>query len=161
MKGTNRRRNWKKLRATGLQHAMELCLDHAREVHNRSIDNVADLIDANKWTLYKWVAEGTMPAGRIRPFEFACGCSFITDWLAASAHKLVVEMPSGKKSGATDLNRLQGSFADAMSLLIKFYADEASAKDTLAALTETMTGLAWHRANVEKAAEPELGLFES
>ena len=158
---TNRKRNWKKARANSLQHAMEMCLDHAREVHHRSVERVAELIDANKWTLYKYVAEGTMPASRIRPFEFACGCTFVTDYLSTSAHKLVIDMPTGKQVGAQDINELQASFAEATGLLIKFYSGQTEATETLGALTDTLSKLGWHRANVEKSTEPELGLFAS
>jgi hypothetical protein len=161
MSDPKRKRNWKKVRPSSLQHAMELCLDHAREVHNRSVERVAELIDANKWTLYKWVAEGALPASRIRPFEFACGCTYVTDYLSTSAHKLVIDMPSGKQVGAQDITELQGSFAESMGLLIKFYAGEAEVAETLGALTDTMSKLGWHRANVERHAEPELALFGS
>lgn len=47
-----------------------------------------------------------------------------------------------------------------MGLLIRFYEGDAAVDETLAALTDTMRGLAWHRVNVEKTIAPELGLFE-
>ncbi len=140
---------------------MELCLEYAREKQNLSVDNVADLMGLPaKWTLYKWLESGRMPAILIRPFEHACGAEFMTQYLAGSAHKLVVDIPSGRKAKPAEVNELQGSFAEAVGLLIKFYEGGAQVDDTLAALEHVVGGLAWHRENVSKVEAPELGLFE-
>ena len=58
-----RRRNWKRVNPTSLRHAMELCLDYGREKRNLSVDRVADLMGMpSKYTLYKWLENGRMPA---------------------------------------------------------------------------------------------------
>ncbi|MCL1162493.1 hypothetical protein L2728_11475 [Shewanella chilikensis] len=154
------KRNWKKVTANSLRHAMELCLEHARERKNLSVDRVADLMGLpNKWTLYKWLENGRIPAVLIRPFEHACGITLITRYLTASSGQLVIDIPAGKRADASDINALQGSFSDAMGLLIKFYNGQAEADDTLGALTQLMSGIAWHRENVNKSLAPELELF--
>lgn len=155
------RRNWKRVRARSLVHAMELCIEHARVRHNRSVDRVCDLMGEHSTsTLYKWLATGRLPAISIRPFEHACGATYVSEYLAASAHLLAVPMPSGRPAGESDVLDLQQGFADAVSLLIRFYKGEADAADTLSALTSTMNDMAWHRANVERAAAPDLPLFD-
>lgn len=154
------RRNWKRVRPNSLRESMELCLEFARDKHNRSIDRIADMMGLpSKWTLYKWLESGRMPATLIRPFEHACGATFMTDWIAQSAHKLVIDIPQGRAATEMDIADLQGRLADVMGQLIRFYKGESNADQTVAGITDVMAGLAWHRANVSRQAAPELDLF--
>lgn len=154
-------RSWKKVQPNSLRHAMELCLEHARVKRNLSVDRVADNMGmASKWTLYKWLENGRMPAVLIRPFEHTCGIELVTQYLATSGHKLVVPIPAGKKPKDTDVNELQGTFSEAISLLIRFYQGKSEADETLGSLTQVMTDIAWHRENVSKTMTPELSLFD-
>lgn len=155
------RRNWKKVRANNLRHAMELCLEFAREKQNLSVDRVADLMGLpSKWTLYKWLENGRIPAVLIRPFEHACGADYMTLYIAASSNRLVVDIPSGRKATNAEVNELQGSFSDAMGLLIRFYQGQSAAEDTITALNHVMGGIAWHSENVSKSQTPELAMFD-
>lgn len=155
-----KRRNWKRIQAHSQAEAIRLCLDFALERHRRSVARVAELIGTTEWAIYKWLAKGAMPSDRIRPFEFACGATFVTAYLAASAHKLLVDIPTGKRVKDTDLLALQTGFNEAVNLLARFYQGEAEAGETIAALTNVMGAIAGHRENVAKHAVPELGLFE-
>jgi len=156
-----RRRNWKRIRPTSLRQAMQYCLDHAWDRHNRSVEQVAELMGlANHWVIYKWLNSGRLPAVLIRTFEHACGVTFVTDYIATSAHKLLVDIPSGKPARDTDLLGLQTQFNDAVNVLARFYRGDAEADETLAALTAAMGEIAGHRANVAQAMTPELALFE-
>lgn len=140
---------------------MELCLEYARERRNLSVDRVADLMGLPaKWSLYKWMESGKMPAILIRPFEHATGSTFVTQYIATSAHKLLVDIPNGKPATDTNVLQLQTGFNEAVNLLASFYAGQASAEETMAALTQSMSDIAGHRENVSKAMSPELGLFE-
>lgn len=143
-----------------LRHAMELCLKHAQSKHRRSVDRVADLMGlTSKWTLYKWLENGRIPGILIRPFEHACGATYITEYMAHSAHRLAVEIPSGRPGETSDIAELQEVFAKATRLLIRFYRDNVDPDDTVSALYELLTAVAWHRENVNKSAAPELDLF--
>lgn len=156
-----KRRDWKRLRPTNFSHAMELCLDHARAAHNRSVDRVAELMGLpNKWVIYKWMESGRMPGNLIPAFENVCGIGYVTQWLAQAAHKLLIDIPTGRNATAKDIHELQAVAHDAVGLLIRFYQSQASADETLAALNDLMRDLAWHRINVEKFAQPELALME-
>lgn len=138
---------------------MELCIEHAREKHNRSVDRVADLIGvANKFTLYKWIESGKLPAISIRPFEHACGCDLVTRYLAHSAHKLMIDIPTGARVDAEGVHRLSEACNAAVGELIRFYKDDATADEAVAKITAAMEVLAWHRGNALKFAQPELGL---
>lgn len=155
------RRNWKRLHPTSLSHAMELCIEFARARHNRSVDRIADLMGQNnKWSIYKWIEGGNIPAKLIRPFEHACGCTFVTQYLAHSAHKLLIDIPPGRATHEGDLIGTHKLFSSAMTLLADFYAGKSDADETRGALTELMEDAAWHRGNVEKHLQPEFDFNE-
>lgn len=148
-----------KVQARSLVHAFDLCIQHARKRHNRSVEQIADLMGLSQpWRLYKWVAEGNMPAILIRGFEHACGANFVTRYLAHAGHQLLIDIPRGRHIDAADLNTLQAITNNAVGALIAFAASKAEADETLAVITAAMEGLAWHRANVEKHQQPELEL---
>lgn len=150
------RRVWKRVQAGNLNQAMELCLEFAREKHNRSTEGVADLMGVNHWTLYKWMSSGSMPANLIRPFEHACGIELVSRWLAASSNKLVIDMPRAAKSGPGDIMLLQAAINDAVGALIKFYDDKCNAMQTISAVQTALECLVWHRSNVSKYGQDEL-----
>lgn len=153
-------RNWKHLQPHSLRHGMELCLEHGREARRLSVDRVADLMGlANRWTIYKWLENGRLPAVLIRPFEHATGGDYVTRYLATTAQRLLIAIPTGRGASAADLNALQVSFAAAVGLLIRFYEGAADTDATLGALTDALNSLAWHRVNVAKTQAPELPMF--
>lgn len=152
-----RKRNWKQLRAVSMRHAMELCVQHAREVKHLSVEQIADLMgEASHFTLYKWLESGRMPAIQIRAFEHACGTDFITRYLAHSAGHLLVKMPSGRKVEHRELNELNMATNAAINELYKFYAGDIEAEQVITALTTLLEDLAHQRGNVEKYRQPEL-----
>jgi hypothetical protein len=147
--------NWKRMQPTSLMHSLRLCKDFARDRHNRSVERVADLMGVSADLLYKWLGTGRMPANLIPVYEHACGCYFVTIWLAHSAHKLVVDIPTGRNATATEVSELYQQFADVVGNLAKFYEGKADAQETLNQVTSLMAGLAWHHGNVEKHLQPE------
>lgn len=155
------RRDWKRIQPTSLRHALELCKDHAKERHNLSVERIAERMGlTDHWALYKWFQNGRMPLNLVRPFEAACGIDFVTRWQAASAGKLLIDIPTGRKVDAADMQALQERLNTAVGLLLQFHGGNAEAADTLAAIQQAMAGLAWHRCNVEKHAQPELDFQE-
>lgn len=154
-------RNWNKVQPTSLTHAIELCSMYAREKRNLSVERIAELMGmTTHHALYKYMASGQMPANKIRPFEHACGANFISQHIAQSARLLTMPIPSGRNADARDINSLQGNLTEAVSALIDFYADKLPATQCKGALMSAMENLAWHKANVDKTDQPELGLFE-
>ncbi|PPD36772.1 MAG: hypothetical protein CTY18_03020 [Methylomonas sp.] len=148
--------DWRKVRPLDLRDAMEWCTKYARAKHNYSVDNIADLMGVNKWTLYKWIADADMPARLIKPFEHVCGVNYVSKWLVESAGKMVVDIPKGKKCGVNDLQRLQASYHDSVGELIRFYDGGADVEKTLSAIQAALEQTAWHRSNVQKYRQPEL-----
>jgi len=155
-----KRRSWKKVHPNSLRHAMELCLEHAEQKKNLSKERVGDLMGlSSHWVLYKWLKEGRMPSNLIRPFEHVCGIDLMTQYLATSSHKLLIDMPTGKGCSPVDINDMQASFSEAVGLLIRFYQNPEKVDETVASLTAVMQDIAYHRENVSKAVSPELSLF--
>ena len=147
------------MRATSISEAMEFCIEFATE-HRRPVKVLADLMGVEVKTLYRWLAETSMPLNRIRQFEEFCGCSFISEYLCvAHGNKVVVSIPDGRKSQITDLAEVHGSFSEAMMHLARFYRDSTGVDETVAALTASLVQLAYQRANVQKSSAPELDLF--
>lgn len=138
---------------------MELCLKYAQEHHNRGVERVAELMGMpSHWTLYKWIEEGGIPARMIRPFEYACGATYLTNYVAASAHKLLVDLPTGRHACAGDIQAVQEACTDAVGALLAFYAGRCAANETHAALTVALERLAAERGEVERYTAPELPL---
>ncbi len=153
-------KRWKPVQPRDMQHAIRLCLDYALHKHNRSVARVAELIGTTEWSIYKWMSEGSMPSVRIRPFEFACDATFVTQYIATSAQKLIIDIPAGRPSDEAGLLDLQNTLNESVSLLTRFYRGEAEADQVLEGVTQAMVGLAGHRVNVSKHDAPELALFE-
>lgn len=153
-------RNWRRFRPTCMSTAIEAVIEHGRERKRMSIDRLADVLGLhNKFQLYRWIQEGSIPARKIHALEHACGAYFITQYLATAAHKLLVDIPTGRTAQPSDVAALQGACADAVSALVAFAAGRADADSTHAALTVAMERLAIERAQVEHSAFPELDLF--
>lgn len=150
------RRNWKRLQPTSLRQALEFCKDHARARLNRSVERIAeDMGITDHWTVYKWIQTGRIPANMIRPYEAACGIDYVTRWIAASAGKMLVDIPTGRTLSGTDVVALHNGFGTALQLLTDFYAKSSGdAAETMAALTAHLEDVAWHRANIEQHLQP-------
>lgn len=153
-----KRRNWKRVRPTSLVEALRLCKEYAQERLNLSVERIADRMGVTHDSLYKWLGTGRIPAILIPPYELACGCSFASSWLAASAGKLVVDMPTGRKADAVELAGVNGSCATAVQLLAAFYADPAATDTdaTLSALRTHLEQVAFHHHNVAQYEAPQL-----
>ncbi|MDD5479669.1 hypothetical protein [Rhodoferax sp.] len=152
------RRNWKRVRATSTIEALRLCKEFALERHNLSVERIADRMGATHDSLYKWLATGRMPLISLPAFELACGCHFASDFLAATAGKLVIAIPTGRTGSTTSMVELNTGFAEALQMLNHFYDNptHVNPADVIAALTSHMAEVAYHQANVAHCTAPEL-----
>lgn len=153
-------KRWKPKQPQDMQHAIRLCLDYALHKSNRSVAQVAELIGTTEWSIYKWMSEGSIPSVRIRPLEFVCGATYITQYIATSAQKLVIDIPAGRSGSQDEVLDLQNHLNNAVNLLTQFYRGDAETADVLQGITCAMQQLAGHRENVRKHDAPELALFE-
>ena len=150
------KRDWKRVRANSMVHALRLCKEFAQDRKQLSVERIADCMGVTHDSLYKWLATGRMPACLVPTYELACGCSFVSTWLAAGSGRIVLDIPKGRTSTGADLVELNASFAEALKLLSDFYAgkaDEAQTKEALKAHLEQVT---WHHHNVATHTNPEL-----
>ena len=121
---------------------------------------MADLMGVDIKTYYRWMAESSMPLNRIRQFETFCKASYISEYLCtAQGGRVVITIPTGKKAKASDLGEMQANFGKVVMLLEQFYRDKADLPETMDALNEVLSQVAYHRENVAKTATPELELF--
>lgn len=155
----SRARFWKHRISPSLQDALAECTAFALEAHNRSVEQISDLMGLdNHWTLRKYISEVRMPVRLIRTFEHACGIDLVTRWLTSSANRISVPIPQGKRPTNDEMQTLAHALADAQSALISFYGGEKSAEQTMNAIWAGMTQMAGHKLNVEKFNQPELPL---
>lgn len=156
------RNNWKRVQPTSLRHALELCKDYAKDKRNLSVERIAERMgEADHWTLYKWLQNGRMPAVLIPAYESACGIDFVTRWLANASGSLMIAIPTGRKLKPSDVAELQNTLHNAVGNLMSFYAGDKEIEQTLAAITQGMESLAWHRGNVEQHNQPQLELGDN
>jgi len=104
--------------------------------------------------------KGSMPVHKLHSFEYVCGANYVSLYLASSDNKLLIDIPTGKTLQDVSVMDMQGTFNDAVGLLIKFASGQANVEETVAALTRSMSDLAYHRENVQKAEAPELDFGE-
>ncbi|MGE4501947.1 MAG: hypothetical protein AB7D03_03655 [Thiomicrospira sp.] len=153
--------NWKKARAKSLAEAFWLVKEHGKAKRNLSVARIAELMGLeDESLLYKWMKNGSMPVHKLHSFEYVCGANYVSVYLASSDNKLLIDMPTGKALCDVSVLDMQGRFSEAVGLLIKFAAGGAEVDETVAALTDSMRDLAFHRENVQKAFTPELDFGE-
>ncbi len=153
-------RNWKRLIPKSHTEALRLCKDYAKEKHNLSVERIADTMGVTADVLYKWLANGTMPLNRIRSYELACRCNYVSRYMAHGDGNLLIPIPSGKGLSDADMMELNQSFHGAMTLLAGFYKGGVDANETMDALVAHMQATGWHHANVHKHAQPELDFVD-
>ena len=155
------KRDWKRVSPNSLVHALRLCKEFAQDRHNLGVERIADRMGTSHDSLYKWLATGRMPACLVPTYELACGCSFVSTWLAAANGRIVIELPKGRRVADADLVEMNASFGTALKLLADFYAGKAGGAETQAALNTHLQQVAWHHHNVAKHANPELEFEET
>lgn len=156
------RRSWKNVRPTSLRNSLDLCKDFAQVRRNLSVERIAERMGLpDHWVLYKWLSTGRMPAVLIPAYEAACGCHYVTQWLAASAGKLAIDMPTGKSCQATDIQELQTLLHATTGALMAFHAGQQGADETLASIQSAMESLGWHHGNVSQHKTPQLDLGDT
>ncbi len=151
---------WKHKRGNSVSDSMHLCARYAEKNHNLSVPRIAELMGMDSYnTLYKWMGSGNMPASKIRSFENACQCNYVTRYIAQSASLLVLDMPTGRKATHLELNELSVHAHSVIGQLISFFGSSESTEDERElsqAITTLIEDLAHQRGNVEKHHQPEL-----
>ena len=104
-----------------------------------------------------WRACGA-PFHAIFPLERACGVPLITRYLAAAHGKLLVDIPTGRKCQAQDVQQLQTVLNSAVGALLAFSDGKQSAGQTLDEVRAGIETLAWHHGNIQQHDHPQLEL---
>lgn len=127
---------------TSLRAAFEADKANAIARRRLGVERLAELMAATPATLYKWLETDAMPVNR----------------LAASGHKVVIDIPHGNATGPQDVQGLQTTLNHAVGALLDFHAGRLDRDGCIAAITGGLEVLAWHRENVRKNDQPELEL---
>ena len=75
------RRNWKRVRPSSMVEALRLCKEFAQDKKNLSVERIADRMGVTHDSLYKWLAQGRLPAILIPSYQHVCCCAFVSEWL--------------------------------------------------------------------------------
>lgn len=156
---SNRVRFWKRYQPASVRDALEKTKDFAREAHNLSVERIAERMGLpDHFALYKWLQTGRMPLVLLPTFENVCGINLATRWLAATGHKLLVDIPIGRAASDDDLVQLGTGFQQAVQLLSDFYRSNGAndSAPVLEALRSHLQSVAHHQFNVAGFAQPEL-----
>lgn len=150
-------RNSKRL-PTSLLTAFEADKAHALARHRRNVERLAELMSITPALLYKWLETGAMPANRIAAWEHLTGNDAVVRYLAASGHRVVIDIPTGRRANEGDVHALQAVLHEATGALLAFMVGDMDRDTALANLTNGLEALSWHRENVRKSDQPELEL---
>ena len=149
---------------SSLSAAFKQCLEHALSNHRMNVDRIASAMGlAQSSSLYKWVGSGGMPTNLIRPFESACRCNAVTQFLAHSTgDHVLVRVPTGRRAGPSDAAALQAACVEAVQKVIYFWK-EGSSKDANGAIVSIDVAqvlLAHERSQIQKSVQPEFDFYE-
>lgn len=151
-----KQRNWKTYRPNSLIDALRACKEHAQVKKNLSVELIADKMGVTHDSIYKWLATGRMPAILIPAYELVCGVTYVSTWLAVTAGKLVIDMPTGRHVKQREVVDLHVPWSTALQLLCNFYEGRAGREETLSAITAHLEQMAFHHHNVAQFEAPEL-----
>lgn len=146
---------------TSFIEALRMCKDHAKAKHNLSVERIADEMGLTAVRLYQHLESGDMPFNRVRSYQRACHCNYVTLYMAHGDECMLIKIPNGKKMTDEQMLNINATFHKALTKLTEFYISSEDPESTIAALTEHMANAAWHRANVEKHLQPELDFNEA
>ncbi len=141
---------------TSLNQAFEMDKVYAFKHRRLSIERLAELMSTKPATLYKWIEADTMPAVALLAWQHITGANNVARYLASAEGGVLIKIPTGKAPTADDVHILQATLNGAIGALLGFISGETDQATTLGKLGAGLESLAWHRANVAKADQPEL-----
>lgn len=149
--------NSRRLQPLNLEHAFDLCGHRALLTSNLSVDGIAHLMGEARGTLYRWMADGSMPTKKLPTFEHVCQADYVSRFLAmAKGNRVVIDVPVGKRPKVRDINALQAAATQAVGSLIRFFDGEIEEAEALADMNAALEGLMYQRENILKYRQPEL-----
>ena len=141
---------------SSLRAAFEADKAHALKHRRLNVERLAELLGTTPATLYKWIETDTMPVRALIAWQHLTGAHHVVRYLASREGAVVITVPTGRTASADDVHALQATVNDAIGALLDYLRGTLDRDSTLGRLTTGLESLAWHRANVEKADQPEL-----
>ncbi|QDF95171.1 hypothetical protein CJ010_00695 [Azoarcus sp. DD4] len=143
---------------TSLRAAFEADKAHALGKRRLSTERLAELMAVTPAVLYKWLENDSMPVNRIPLWEHITGSDYVVRYLTANAHRVVIEIPTGRNINAEDVHVLQATLNGSVGALLDFMKGDMERDTCVAKVSTGLESLAWHRENVRKNDQPELDL---
>lgn len=141
---------------TSLRQAFEMDKAHALKHPHLTIERLAELMSTTPATLYKWIETDSRPARALLAWQYLTGANNVARYLASAEGGVLIKFPTGKAPTADDVHVLQATLNGAIGALLGFMTGETDQATTLGKLGAGLEALAWHRANVANADQPEL-----
>ena len=141
---------------TSLRSAFEADKAHALKRRRLNVERLAELLGTTPATLYKWIETDSMPVRALIAWQHLTGASNVVRYLASREGAVVIHIPAGRAASAGEVHALQAALNAAIGALLDYLGGKLDRDSTLGLLTTGLETLAWHRANVEKADQPEL-----
>ncbi|CAM5458589.1 hypothetical protein TMEC54S_03505 [Thauera mechernichensis] len=141
---------------SSLRAAFEADKAHALKHRRLNVERLAELLGTTPATLYKWIETDTMPVRALIAWQHLTGALHVVRYLASREGAVVITVPTGRTASADDVHALQATVNDAIGALLDYLRGTLDRDSTLGQLSAGLESLAWHRANVEKADQPEL-----
>jgi hypothetical protein len=142
--------------------ALTLTKEHGKVKKSMSTQRIADRLSTNDDCLYKWLANATMPIGKVIAFEEVCGINFVTQYLAQSQGYLLVPVPSGRKAEHKELNELQLYMTKVLSKIIETNEGQCTSDEAIDSIKVLMQDLAYQQKQCAAQDMPQeaFDLFE-
>lgn len=141
---------------TSLRAAFEADKTHALKRRRLGVERLAELLGTTPATLYKWLETDSMPVRVLVAWQHLTGATHVVRYLASRESAVVIDIPVGRAIDADDIHVLQATLNGAVGALLDHGRGQLDRDTTLGKLGVGLESLAWHRANVEKADQPEL-----
>jgi len=141
---------------SSLRAAFEADKAHATKHRRLNIERLAELLGTTPATLYKWIETDTMPVKVLLGWQHLTGANHVVRYLASREGAVVVSIPAGRAVDAEDIQVLQATLNGATGAVLDYHRGQCDRDAALGKIGVGLESLAWHRANVEKADQPEL-----
>lgn len=141
---------------TSLRAAFEADKAHALKRRRLNVERLAELLGTTPATLYKWLETDSMPVRVLVAWQHLTGGTHVVRYLASRESAVVISIPAGRAIDADDIHALQATLNGAVGALLEHGRGQLDRDITLGKVGVGLESLAWHRANIEKAEQPEL-----
>jgi hypothetical protein len=128
--------------------AINDCLKHAEEHFGMTTKDIAQTMNVNMWTLFKWLESGKLPLNEINKFEAACHARYITRYLADASGLILVTKPRNMEAPENALVAINKASSNAISAIAEYIGGTKNKQGTTKAIDAAIEVLVWQRSRL-------------